>query len=575
MTSPGTEAEQQLAQMFMAGLRDGSIPPTVTPNWYLPGLEPDESTSLTERTAYLVRRGQFFAAAPAIVSQYMAAVQGAIDAWDRQDLARTFLEATVYIEHVKRVLIPMIIEQEEGASLAQIMRLSEGLEHVRAVNLARVRENRMVSSSMMDQTLGGVVQLSLLSWQDGVPQKAAGAAPIVPDKSKAGEFEAQVSAIAAVLDEKLRTIAKEDLPRDPLIPDLERQIARRLAGKGRVRLTHDAIPARDVFYEFLAHRYAYDPALPLFGQLLAVNGYSHQGSYDFESRAGLSFTIVMPRPERRGELPPVVVFRGTQVSDLQDIRTDLEFQIGQSHFGAVTELGLGEMLLGAAVDAGGLKPHLTGHSLGGALAQLTAAHWPERVGAVVTFQSPGLTRLNAKRAAQRSAECALEVRHYIADRDVVHLAGQRHLEGETVLVTGLHVDRGEGWEWGLGHTDLLLAGHRMRSKLVASGLTAIWCPHQLSAFTRLPDHPTTLGSGVEMARGGMSLGVLLSKSVLSGPRRPSDLVRTVRALVAMGLAQETPSLRRGSLEIGANLVTSVQRAMWLRVTARTHVEEQG
>jgi hypothetical protein len=505
------------------------------------------------------------------VSEYLAAIQGAIDRWDHKELGLVMLEAGVYIGWLKQILAPMVERDASGGTVAGIFRLSETLTHARGVDLATIRENKNTTGDVMDGVLADVMQLTALAWRDGIPQRAAGEAPNAPSRHEALLFEAKVLERARDLAHKLETHAPDQMANDPLIPDLEAQIDRRLAGPGHRRLTHADIPDQHILYEFLAHRFAYDTSLPLFGRAVARNGYSKEESYEFETRAGLSFSILMPRPDRLGELPPVVVFRGTQLDDLNDIRTDLEFQIGATHFTAVEELGLGEMLLGAANDAGGLLPHLTGHSLGGALAQLTAARWPERVGAVVTFQAPGLTRGAFKEAERRIARLpggGPTVRHYIADHDLVHEAGQRHLTGETVLVTGLHVDKGEGWVWGLGHTDLLLSGHRMRERVVKLGLAAIWSPHTLSAFAMLPVHPTTLGSGLELARGGASLGMAFVKGMLIGPRDPASVVGRAREIVAKGLAQDEPSLRRGSLEIATNVALATQRELMRQVRKR-------
>ncbi|MCO4774106.1 MAG: DUF2974 domain-containing protein [Deltaproteobacteria bacterium] len=556
---------EQMAAMFVEGLKSGAIGPTVVDSWDLPGPEPKDDP--VARRAWAQRRAAMFSAAPSLIAEYVAALQGAIEDWEVAELGRVLLEAQVFISRIKEYLVPAHERVKAGDVVSDFFALDEGLEPARGMDLALLRENAQDTEALMTSVVSDVLQVARMSWRHGVPQKAAAAAPEPMIEGNEDAFEAHLQEIVEALVERVRNQPKSEVEDDPLDPDLDKKMSRRLAGAGRRRLHHGDIPDEDVFAEFLAHRYAYSPEVPLFAKALRTNGYSKERSHAFETRAGLSFHIVMPSEEEVGSKPPILVFRGTQLDDLNDIRTDLEFQIGQTHFDAVKSLGVGDMLLGAAKDAGGLAPIITGHSLGGALAQLTAATWPARVGGVVTFQAPGLTRAHHRRATEGFARLSKvpPVRHYIADRDIVHQVGQRHLPGETVLVTGIHVDRGEGYTWGLSHTDLLLADHGMRQKVVDLGLAAIWSPHTLSGFTMLPEHPTKKGSGLEMARGGLSLSLRYGKQFLVGPRDPATLVSRARELAAQGLDQETPSLAKASVEVAANVVTSASRAVRIQV----------
>ncbi len=553
------------------GLGDGELTPTVVRSWYLPGPQPPLSAPAHEFTDWVKRRSTFVSAAPALINQYLTALQRAVDSWDAESLLTVLVEITVYFDKVHDLLQNADVEEEDHESVAELLRLDRGLDLAREVDPTQLHANLRQIEEMVEGSLSDVLHLCRLSWRNDVPQMAA-ATPLEPIRfDDWGPARRRLRDAAKSLVATVRDHPVEQVPPDPLFPQLEEQFARRLRGPGLTRRSRTEIPNRDIFYEFLAHRYAYDPELPVFQEALSASGYSAERSFRFESRTGLSFYIVMPQPILAGQLPPVVVFRGTQLNDLNDIRTDLEFQIGGAHFRAVCEVGLGEMLLGAAADCDGQLPHVTGHSLGGALAQLTAAEWPDRIGAVVTFQAPGITRANRRQADERFAALGSDrrpaVRHYLADDDVVHLAGQLHLPGESVLVTGLHVHRRHEHVWGLQHTELLLAGHAMWDRLDELGLSAIWSPHTLSAFAVLPAHPTEVGAGHEMVRGGIALAVDLVKEIRRRGGGPTTALGSLRSVLAHGLAQDTPSLRRGLAEVAMLLLISARHLAGRQVRA--------
>jgi pimeloyl-ACP methyl ester carboxylesterase len=85
---------------------------------------------------------------------------------------------------------------------------------------------------------------------------------------------------------------------------------------------------------------------------------------------------------------------------------------------------------------------VTGHSLGGALAQMTAARFPDMVGNVITFQSPGIPRRMAQRvddfnrqAADRGEQNVPVVsHHYGVDGDLVELAGEAFTSGYRTVI---------------------------------------------------------------------------------------------------------------------------------------------
>jgi uncharacterized repeat protein (TIGR01451 family) len=83
-----------------------------------------------------------------------------------------------------------------------------------------------------------------------------------------------------------------------------------------------------------------------------------------------------------------------------------------------------------------LKPHITGHSLGGALTQWVAADYSSQgaLGNIVTFNAPGIST-----SAANSFRGAEKVTHYITSIDIVSMAGFHYISGQYVLSNQLLV----------------------------------------------------------------------------------------------------------------------------------------
>ncbi|MDY7005779.1 MAG: S8 family serine peptidase [Cyanobacteriota bacterium] len=80
---------------------------------------------------------------------------------------------------------------------------------------------------------------------------------------------------------------------------------------------------------------------------------------------------------------------------------------------------------------------LTGHSLGGALAQFAAVKFPKSVGEVVTFNSPGLSGPQLSRSEFEQFQIDndhVEATHYVVEGDPVSLAGNRFIPGDVYLL---------------------------------------------------------------------------------------------------------------------------------------------
>ncbi len=127
--------------------------------------------------------------------------------------------------------------------------------------------------------------------------------------------------------------------------------------------------------------------------------------------------------------PPVLAFEGTH--DVYDLLTDLDpAGVGVTQFIAMRKK-IKETLQFASQQTGrGIL--LTGHSLGGALAQLTAAQFSGqfKFADVVTFQAPGITKtwLDFYEATTKGKDRP-DVTHYTQAGDPVAHAGEAALPG--------------------------------------------------------------------------------------------------------------------------------------------------
>lgn len=588
MSDGGTEAEATAGSMFGLGgfdpedmglddldldlgrlgegdlLGPGSGQPMVG-DWFLPLPQPQPGASHQEVAEWVISREDFVASAPMILTHYMAIVQGAIDAWDADLLGLVLPELGDYLRFVQDHIKPL----GGRGGVSEVLGLERGLALARELDPAKLHGATEESELLVSALLQDIAGVLALCWRNGVPQLDGA-------RTRASFVLGQRDLNAGVLQEMGRELHRwlhetadaAEAVTDPLLPDVPQFLSERIARPGRTPISLGEIPDRDVFYEFLAHRYAYTPDTPGFAATIRANGYCHGSSYRFETKSGLGFIILMPSKERGGALPPVFVFRGTEIDDLNDIRTDLELQIGAAHFDAVKAVGLRALLRGAAADCDGTLPHLTGHSLGGCLAQLAAAEWPELVDVVVTFQAPGLSKRNHRFYRENlRAGHTLDVTHYIADEDVVHLAGQKHLDGTTILATGLRLEGGQGIAWGLGHTQLLLFGHGMRDRLIDMRLASHWCPHQLGSYARLAEHPSTAGSAHEIVRSSLSVVLSMGRRFAAGDRAPGAIVGNLRQLMAEGLDQSRASLSRSAVTLlglsARASLTSVGSIRWV------------
>jgi pimeloyl-ACP methyl ester carboxylesterase len=191
----------------------------------------------------------------------------------------------------------------------------------------------------------------------------------------------------------------------------------------------------DIILEQLAHAGAYGD---LDNRKLTDWGYRHAGAVE-DPESGFRAVLYLPsepaddrqaatiRTIHGGSARPVVAFRGTD--NKRGVADDANRQgIGTYQF--TSNQGRIQGLLGAA----GGKAIVTGHSLGGALAQLAAARFSGSVIRCVTFQAPAINAEDVARLREHNKKAAPEDQitstHHRAEGDLVHLAGEKLTDGD-------------------------------------------------------------------------------------------------------------------------------------------------
>ena len=202
------------------------------------------------------------------------------------------------------------------------------------------------------------------------------------------------------------------------------------------------IPAYHVIVEQLAHKYAYGA-----GDEATLESWGYEIAAEHEDSSSgfrvISFSAMNGAMDPDGKpLKPVVAFRGTANAGgaLDDVNNQ---GVGTFQFSRNEK----EIEQVASAAQGPTKPDSTGHSLGGALAQLAVARFPGLFSNIVTFQAAGINGTEAQRIDSEEHEAT----HYRTGGDLVHAGGETFARGEVIQLNT------KGFDTALSHMTFPLA----------------------------------------------------------------------------------------------------------------------
>jgi serralysin len=129
-----------------------------------------------------------------------------------------------------------------------------------------------------------------------------------------------------------------------------------------------------------------------------------------------------------GSKPPVLIMPGGFGSDNPKGEGFDEFQANQQ---AIYDW-LTSIARNPEFNPQGLKPDITGGSLGGAFTQWIASEFPTAIGSAISFAASGISR-DASKSFIANGGNPNQVVHYIADGDYRSLEGEAFLPGEAIV----------------------------------------------------------------------------------------------------------------------------------------------
>ncbi|MBK9036413.1 MAG: DUF4157 domain-containing protein [Myxococcales bacterium] len=208
----------------------------------------------------------------------------------------------------------------------------------------------------------------------------------------------------------------------------------RLTGAERTRARTGAV--NDLTLEQLAHRIAYyDSTDQLSAEdrtALGEMGFDVERVRAHHGEGDLQFWV-FPRRADAGPSghTPVIAFRGSR-GDEDFLEDTTGVGVGMGQF-SMNQALIERELTGIGAGRGVVA---TGHSLGGALAEITAAYYPNLVVSVVTFQAPGISRAVIERLRSQPAGERPTAHHYRVHGCVVDNAGEGSLPGAVTVFDG-------------------------------------------------------------------------------------------------------------------------------------------
>jgi hypothetical protein len=235
-------------------------------------------------------------------------------------------------------------------------------------------------------------------------------------KDKAADQEVEVEG-----NDSRAVAAIEAQPKINELPAVAQELAGPQAAAADVApsVSNQPLANHDAMVEQLAHGMVAKDLDDADREFLQVNGYRAmpiiRGKREFVMR-----TFIPTQPGKE----PIVSFRGTVPSKVDTLIADLDPSgIGMYQFNPNRDLITAQMQ--AASAHGSIIS--AGHSLGGALAQIAAATFPELVSSIVTFQAPGVQREVAQALInynEQNPDKAIESSHHRVAGDLVPLGGQ-------------------------------------------------------------------------------------------------------------------------------------------------------
>lgn len=206
---------------------------------------------------------------------------------------------------------------------------------------------------------------------------------------------------------------------------------------------------RDAFIEQLAVRYVYqntsadalnkstDDGRRASSPKDILNTFGYRAGPPVAGKWGFQMRVFLPL---KAGLPPIVAFRGTEGISF-DMKSEPEGTL-DTIVGDFAPAGVGynqyranHALIKRNMDAAATHGHLiiTGHSLGGALAQIAATEFRAVTRECVTFQAANIDQQDVNKVKnynKANPKNPLKSTHYRIDGDVVPNAGQAALPGE-------------------------------------------------------------------------------------------------------------------------------------------------
>jgi pimeloyl-ACP methyl ester carboxylesterase len=219
-------------------------------------------------------------------------------------------------------------------------------------------------------------------------------------------------------------------------------------------------PELDVYLEQIAHVYAYRDALDPTA-IETLRGWGWEVVPHGDLHGSMWLLALRPIAGHDPRRPPVLAFRGTVPTEAADWLDD-----GNPAGVGMYQYTRNEAEILAMLTALGGGVTVTGHSLGGALAQITAGMLSNLVAHVVTFQAPGVSAGLVENIRAHHIDSRHHVVEAPGEGDIVSSAGEAHSDGEVFHHHAAGVERVDHY-----HTSLPLAEEAVAAGTAPEGTT--------------------------------------------------------------------------------------------------------